>query len=1547
MVLFLLWGSSALPDVSNVSTNKSAYNPGETVHITINHTSNITASVIDPYGSQNPLVLTPSDLGYLAEYSPQQGVILGTYTVQVFGEGFSDSSMFKIRSLSIHPDINETYPLGNVSLPGEVVDAESGNGVNASLDVTINDEMINSYAKAGDFFLNYSAITTGYKTLTITAVDDENITGTITTGFEVHFHPAENLSITTSQVLYEAGQNVDIRVVSGQVTPIVWVMDPLGIFTSVKVSGKCGIYSGMYSLDKHIILGEYWAEAETENPADHVKAAFNVTAPVELLTALQDAGVEFSRLLSGPRTVQHKVPPLADIQVTVTATVLSPVINTSLVEYYPDGWTIKDSNGGTVDTENNTITWDAGDVENNVSRTYTIFSPRRTMPSTKYFFNTELVYDAGSDMSKDWMVVVSDPDTEQPVITNILSNPDPQVINTLVNITANIIDNIGVSTVYINITLPNSTSTGNLSMTKNGGDLWYYNYTPPIAGLYNVTIYANDTSDNWNSYTGNFTGDGPPVINSISDIPDPVENGNNITIRANVIDDFTVSSVWVDIEGTNYSLVKITDLYLLSAIHRGVNRPQVFTKDETYYPANLKDSNRRFYLNFSNKLVNGSVLRIYAKKNQGRIIGIYDLSDTSGSNPIGTFTVVSKGGEWHNITLANISTPTDAIWLGEGMGSGTDPKDNFDYIYATENTWEYDYNTSDLKPGIYYYTVYATDSAGSNAAPTTANFTVRDTAKPVIENISVTPDPQAANNPVNITANVTDNLDVNTTYINIILPNSTSTGNLSMTKNGGNLWYYNYTPPIAGLYNVTIYANDTSDNWNSSTSNFMVEFLRVNFSFYSDSSYTTQTRDFNINDIIYIRTYVTYSNYTNLSGALDSINVTVPNHTIYVVSMVESSPGIYRCNFSTTQAGSDYQFYALATTPNGITGIDTDTLTLPIYTSFAPGTLVIPMGSQQDVGAAGGNYPSQVSAYGLVHWLLANDTWVDWVILHDKAYDGFDFNATTDDDASNTTGTIANRNYSSGPFLIRDPDTSTFFNEAYNTIQQIRSDTGRYNDVVVHELNQTLYIETRDDYILDRPARIAVRQTDNTFIDYIWDTTLFPASPTAGMNMNALTLAQIRSGDLLTNASVNCSKRKVYDWVFLDDDDFWDTAFFPVGDDLFSQLDLFVNKTGHVHLQGKGVTMNTRTSWLTTTTATYEEDDYPNKQQYSVLNSSADHPLGQTYGTLVFENPLPFDAFEHDNNWRTNTLALAGVSESGINDGFGVMWDQGVNNGAYMDCISGASEDNYAFVVSNSYGGVTSALVGKKQMTIPEMRLALDSVLFSVVTPQFDHSLNYPDIRNGGTSNLTVTGTVDSGMLVYDLRIYDELPTYVSLNNSSVTLNAPGSYTYHTSNNTLEFNLGSPNKSAIHNGTLFSYEIAITPPPDLPTDLMILDSTVVYDDNWNKVITSSHCITVQTINYMSFSASKCITPGFADNYSITLNLTSLVNFNQTNVNIYDLVPANFSIVNPVPDYNGSQTNRYYWTMNMTAGESRTIAYNLVGTGLYRISDVFTVGVDPV
>ena len=124
-----------------------------------------------------------------------------------------------------------------------------------------------------------------------------------------------------------------------------------------------------------------------------------------------------------------------------------------------------------------------------------------------------------------------------------------------------------------------------------------------------------------------------------------------------------------------------SDSFLTSAIHGGDNVTELFVLDDIYYLADMKDSSKNIYFNFSNNLINNSVLKIYAKIGNGVTIGIYAFSDTLGENPLGVFTVDSDSGEWYNVIL-NIETPTNSIWIGEGTGSGTDPKDYFDYIYA-------------------------------------------------------------------------------------------------------------------------------------------------------------------------------------------------------------------------------------------------------------------------------------------------------------------------------------------------------------------------------------------------------------------------------------------------------------------------------------------------------------------------------------------------------------------------------------------------------------------------------------------------------------------------------------------------------------------------------------------------------------------------------------------------------------------------------------------------------------------------------------------------
>ncbi len=157
--------------------------------------------------------------------------------------------------------------------------------------------------------------------------------------------------------------------------------------------------------------------------------------------------------------------------------------------------------------------------------------------------------------------------------------------------------------------------------------------------------------------------------------------GNNLSgTYTSQIFDAGANSQWNNLSWEGIG-TKNFNSYLSSAFHLGTNVSQVFSKDNNYYLADMKDSSKNFYLNFSSNLVNNSILKIYAKKNKGVTIGIYAQSDSSGNNPMGTFIISSVTGEWYNITL-DMSQPTNAIWIGEGTESGVDPKDEFDYVYA-------------------------------------------------------------------------------------------------------------------------------------------------------------------------------------------------------------------------------------------------------------------------------------------------------------------------------------------------------------------------------------------------------------------------------------------------------------------------------------------------------------------------------------------------------------------------------------------------------------------------------------------------------------------------------------------------------------------------------------------------------------------------------------------------------------------------------------------------------------------------------------------------
>ncbi len=121
-------------------------------------------------------------------------------------------------------------------------------------------------------------------------------------------------------------------------------------------------------------------------------------------------------------------------------------------------------------------------------------------------------------------------DTQNPVISNVNDQPDPQQSGGYVNISCEATDNIGISSVKAYITDPDGFSY-NAPMISNG--IYYLNTTYTIVGTYNYYIKAFDTSNNQiTSATYSFTitalPDNPPYQ---PDNPSPPNGATSIDIN--------------------------------------------------------------------------------------------------------------------------------------------------------------------------------------------------------------------------------------------------------------------------------------------------------------------------------------------------------------------------------------------------------------------------------------------------------------------------------------------------------------------------------------------------------------------------------------------------------------------------------------------------------------------------------------------------------------------------------------------------------------------------------------------------------------------------------------------------------------------------------------------------------------------------------------------------------------------------------------------------------------------------------------------------------
>jgi outer membrane protein assembly factor BamB len=221
------------------------------------------------------------------------------------------------------------------------------------------------------------------------------------------------------------------------------------------------------------------------------------------------------------------------------------------------------------------------------------------------------------------------------------------------------------------------------------------------------------------------------------------------------------------------------------------------------------------------------------------------------------------------------------------------------------------------------------DETNENNNNITTTVNVTDAMPPSVTNVTPLADTNfTVNNPVNITANVTDDVAVDTVLANITLPNGASQilQMLNASSSTYNATFSNTS--LAGRYNVTIIANDTSNNINNTETTYfnVVDVMPpsvTNITPLADTNFTA-------NDFVNITANVTDN------VAVDTVlaNITLPDSTSQMLQMFNASGSIYNTTFSSTSLVGRYNVTIIANdTSNNIN--DTETTYFNVLPSMA------------------------------------------------------------------------------------------------------------------------------------------------------------------------------------------------------------------------------------------------------------------------------------------------------------------------------------------------------------------------------------------------------------------------------------------------------------------------------------------------------------------------------------------------------------------------------------------------------------------------------------
>ena len=437
------------------------------------------------------------------------------------------------------------------------------------------------------------------------------------------------------------------------------------------------------------------------------------------------------------------------------------------------------------------VDWSHGSLSGNDTMT--------NVPGTNYFTKTITLDESTSDLTYHFYAIdnakvpntnytaalsATISDDENPVITG-----DSGIVNVgtgnIVTLWVTATDNIGVTSAKVSI------DGGAAQSMSWNASRWEYNYTAPYNSAadhnYTVTVYdAESLSDLSGPYDIIVTDDDPPVITGDSGNVN-VGTGDPVTLWVTATDNIAVTSANVTIDDS-YTYVMVYDSGE-SRWEYVYNAPSNNDSDHTYF------------------------------------VTVYDAMFLSDSSPNSSYNIVVTDNDPPVITgsSGNVNVGTGdsvTLWVTATDNIGvTSAKVSIDGGVALSmswnggsSRWEYVYNAPSNNDSDHTYVVTVYDAMSLNVSSGPYNIVVTDNDPPLLSDIAATPNTQITDGYVNITANATDNININTIKVYITGPTGFTPINASMTHNGGNVYYYNNNYSKVGTYNYSIWARDDAGN---------------------------------------------------------------------------------------------------------------------------------------------------------------------------------------------------------------------------------------------------------------------------------------------------------------------------------------------------------------------------------------------------------------------------------------------------------------------------------------------------------------------------------------------------------------------------------------------------------------------------------------------------------------------------------------------------------------------------------------------------------------